>query len=196
MTFQRFELSVMQLASRGVRLTVANVSAQIGVEPQQAEAWLDDMARQGRLDVELDEDVGLIFYRVRGLSPPPAYLATAPHRNAPQPLQTQTDKNPRVAALLGLLLPGAGLIYAAPLSVAVFGGLLTLVLVNTAAAVPLLGGIASSVVLGLCALTSSLFAVMYTRRYNEHGRRTHLVAGTPRRIASAAAQSAAGWTQL
>ncbi len=193
MTFSEFELAVMQLAGRGVRLTVANVSAQLGITPTQAEAWLDDMTRAERLDVELDEELGLVFYRVRGLTPPEAYLTRLPH---PPPPSLRKGKSLRVAALVGLLLPGAGLFYAAPLSVAVFGGLLTLVLVHVAAGVPLFGPILSSVALGVCALASSLFAVLYARRYNEEGKRAHLAAGTPRRVALAAAQSASGWTRL
>ena len=67
MKFERFELAVIDLASRGVRLTVPNVAACLRLEPQKAEQWLDRMAYEGRLDVEVDESEGYVFYRVRGL---------------------------------------------------------------------------------------------------------------------------------
>ena len=47
MTFDSFELAVIDLASRGVRLTVANVASHLHVAPAKAEEWLDQMAREG-----------------------------------------------------------------------------------------------------------------------------------------------------
>jgi hypothetical protein len=209
MTFHTFEQAVIQLASRGTRLTVANVVAHLSIEPSQAEDWMDEMARQSRLDVELDEDVGLIYYRVRGLTPAPAYLAPAGYgRYAPPAATTplgsssrassapmKRQKSTKAAAVFGLLLPGAGLFYAAPFSAAVVAGLLTLVAVKMAAVIPLIGPLMSSVALGVCALVSALFGVLYARRYNQHGRRTHLAEGTPRRIYSAASDQAAQLAQ-
>jgi hypothetical protein len=187
MKFHRFELSVIELAHRGMRLTVANVVAHLGTEPAQTEQWLDDMAREGRLDVELDEEQGLIYYRVRGLTPPPAYLA--PYVPA-RVTHERAHKSTKAAALVGLLLPGVGLLYAAPFSAALIAGIATLLTVKMVAVIPLLGPVLSSVALGLCALASALFGVLYARQYNANGRRTHLAAGTPRRVYARAARHA------
>jgi hypothetical protein len=172
MSFDRFELAVIELANRGVRLTVANVAAQLHVAPKKAEKWLDDMAREGRLDLELDEVVGLVFYRVRGLTPAPTSIALRP-ASIP-PVVHRGHKSPVAAAMLGLLLPGAGLLYAAPASVAAIAGLVTLVAITMTGALPVIGGLLSSITLGLCALLSGALGVMYVKQYNRHGRRTHL----------------------
>ena len=190
MTYEQFELAVIQLSRQGVRLTLANVCAGLGLEFAKAEAWLDRMAQEGRLDVELDENEGLVFYRVRGLSPMPASMQIRP----PQPVSVSARKHKSAVAavVFGLLVPGAGLLYAAPWSAALAGGLLTLTLVKMVGALPLVGGILSSVVLGLCALTSALLGVLYTKQYNRHGRRVHLESGALQHARSAAAGS--GWT--
>jgi hypothetical protein len=188
MTYEQFELAVIQLARQGVRLTLANVCAGLHLEFARAEAWLDQMAQDGRLDVELDESEGLVFYRVRGLGPMPSSLQL----RAPQPVQRaprRGKKSALVAVAFGLLVPGAGLLYAAPWSVALAGGLLAMVLVKMVGALPLLGGLLSSVVLGLCALSSALLGVLYTKQYNRYGRRTHLEADALHHARGAAARS-------
>jgi len=186
MSFDRFELAVIELASRGVRLTVANVAANLHVAPTKAEEWLDRMAREGRLDLELDEVVGLVFYRVRGLSPPPRDLAIVPPP-PPEPIEPKKHKSTALAAALGLILPGAGLVYAAPVSAAAVCGLVTLVVVKMLAAFPLLGPLLSSIALGLCALGSAMLGLLYARQYNRHGRRTHLAPSTRRALIQQAA---------
>ena len=197
MTQQRFEQSVIELASRNVQLTVANVVAHLGVAPDQCETWLDAMARNGRLDVELDEDRGLIYYRVCGLTAPPPPAApradsTGQGRpRAPRAMASErTPKSARAAALCGLLFPGFGLLYAAPFSAALIGGLVSVVAVKMAAVIPLIGPALSAIAFGICALASALFGVLYTRRYNDAGKRVHLRAGTPRRVCETAAQRA------
>jgi len=174
MNYDRFELSVIELASRGIRLTVANVTASLHVEPSRAEEWLDRMAQEGRLDVEIDEDVGLIFYRVRGLSPPSTALV---HGWQPQGRAIEQPKGPKsaaVGAVLGLVLPGVGLLYAAPWTAAAIGTVGTIVLVKMFAALPLIGWLLSSIVLGLCAIGSGLAGMLYTHEYNRQGGRRHL----------------------
>ena len=186
MTFNRFELAVIELASRGVRLTVANVAANLRVAPAKAEEWLDQMAREGRLDLELDEVVGLVFYRVRGLTPPPRDIVVAPTPAYASPRPSK-QKSTALAAALGLMLPGAGLVYAAPVSAAAVVGLVTLVTVKMLAAFPLLGPLLSSIALGLCALASAVLGLLYARQYNRHGRRTHVAPSTRRALIQQAA---------
>lgn len=187
MTFDSFELAVIELASRGVRLTVANVASHLHVAPAKAEEWLDQMAREGRLDLELDEVVGLIFYRVRGLTPPPQDIVPRPVPSRPMPADPKGKKSTAVAAALGLLLPGAGLVYAAPVSAAAVVGLVVLVAVKMLSAFPLLGPLLSSIALGLGALASAVLGLLYARQYNRHGRRTHLAPSTRRALIQQAA---------
>lgn len=187
MTFDSFELAVIELATRGVRLTVANVAANLRVAPAKAEEWLDRMAREGRLDLELDEVVGLVFYRVRGLTSPPRDLAVPARPAAASPPRPRGNKSTALAAALGLILPGAGLVYAAPVSAAAVVGLFTLVAVKMLAAFPLLGPLLSSIALGLCALASAVLGLLYARQYNRHGRRTHLAPSTRRALIQQAA---------
>jgi len=171
MTFDRFELAIIDLAQRGVCLTIANVAAYTRVPPTRAEEWLDKMAKEGRLDVELDEDHGIIYYRVRGLQEMPKAMVPAPQHTFLQPLG---NKSVTWGATLGLLLPGVGLLYAAPWSVALVGTLLTIASVKMLGALPLLGWLLSSVALGIAALASAVLGTLYVKQYNKHGRRTHL----------------------
>lgn len=192
MTKDRFELAIIELASRGVRLTVANVAAHLRVAPNKAEQWLDQMAREGRLDLELDEVVGLVFYRVRGLTPPPSDIVVAPRPpRPPSPPQPSGNKSVAVAAALGLMLPGAGLVYAAPVSAAAVCGLVTLVAVKMLAALPIVGWLLSSTALGICALASGVLGMLYAKQYNRHGRRTHLAPDTRRSLMHQAAATIA-----
>lgn len=172
MKFERFELAVLALASRGVRLTVPNVAVQLDLEPGKTEEWLDRMAYEARLDVELDETEGFIFYRVRGLTP----VTTAMARYTPSPVLTsrRRTKSSFWGALLGLLVPGLGLLYAAPIKVVLLASVAILLAVKMLAVIPLLGPLLSSVALGVCALASAVLGALYAKQYNRSGRRAHL----------------------
>ncbi len=175
MTNEAFELAVIDLASRGVRLTVANVAAHARMPPSRVEKQLDGMAHAGRLDVELDEDRGLIFYVVRGLTPLPPHLALRPiDYGAPTVAHHRGQKSAAVGAVLGLLIPGVGLLYAAPWGAAAVVTLAIFLAVKMVGALPLIGWLLSSVALGVGALASGALGAMYVRKYNQHGRRTHL----------------------
>ncbi len=69
-----FQVAVIDVAWRGVPLTVANVVAHLRIDPELVERDLDRMARDGRVDVEVDVEVEVddtlaaVVYRVRGLS--------------------------------------------------------------------------------------------------------------------------------
>ena len=69
MDYAKFQVAVVEIAHDGVPLTVANVVARMRLEPEEAEKKLDRMAKEGRLDLEVDENEGVVVYRVRGLSP-------------------------------------------------------------------------------------------------------------------------------
>ena len=66
MKLSDFELEVIELAHEGVRLTIPNVVAETGVKPDKAEKWLDELCRNGKLDLEIDEDEA--FQRAYGTS--------------------------------------------------------------------------------------------------------------------------------
>jgi hypothetical protein len=177
MKFERFELSVIELAGQGVQLSVPNVSAYLRVAPSKTEEWLDKMAYEGRLDVELEEDQGYVYYRVRGLTPFPGGSHT-PMPSAmvvrPELLPMRGQKSATWGAIFGLLIPGFGLFYAAPITAAILGGVALAVLVNVAGAFPLLGPLFAAMTLALGALTSAILGAEYTKRYNAFGCRTHL----------------------
>ncbi len=170
MKFEEFEVSVIELASRGTRLTIANVVAALGVAPKSAEEWLDQMAHAGRLEVELDENEGVVFYKVRGLS----LQQQGQGWFGPRPMVRKREKSALVGALAGLLVPGFGLVYAAPLSAAALATLCIIVATKMAAAFPLIGPLLSSVVLGVAALCSAALGAAYVKQYNVRGRREHL----------------------
>ncbi len=71
MDYAKFQVAVIEIASDGTRLTLANVVARLGLDLGRAEQMLDRMAREGRLDLEVDETEGVIVYHVRGLEPRP-----------------------------------------------------------------------------------------------------------------------------
>ncbi len=76
-------------------------------------------------------------------------------------------KNILVAFLLGLLLPGLGLLYAAPWLVAGVASVFAIMAYKMFAWIPLIG----SVLMGLMALCSALLSVTYARGFNRHGKR-------------------------
>jgi len=80
---------------------------------------------------------------------------------------TKKSKSVLVAFILGLLLPGVGLLYAAPWLVAGLGAVFALLVYKLFAWIPLVG----SVVMGLMALTSAGLNVLYARAYNRNGQR-------------------------
>lgn len=180
MTFEEFELGIIDLASRRVRLTVANVAMHMRMAPSKVEEMMDKMAREGRLDVELDEERGVIFYVVRGLTPPPQdiVLRPAPPRTPPPSHPAvhapRGNKSVALGALFGLLAPGIGLLYAAPMKATVVVTIATIIGVKMIAAVPLIGWLLSSVALGIAALASAVLGAMYVRKFNQTGQRTHL----------------------
>jgi hypothetical protein len=63
--YDDFQDAVIELADGGTRLTKGNVALRLKIEPATASAMLDRMARDGRLELDLDERSGEIFYEVR-----------------------------------------------------------------------------------------------------------------------------------
>ncbi len=177
MKYGEFQIAVIELAAAGTTISVANVVAALRVEPAQTEEWLDQMAREERLTVELDEEAGAIYYRVPGLTVQPQQQRRwAPSfcKRDSSVARKDRSKSVAAAALLGLLLPGAGLLYAAPLSAAAIATVAVVVIVKMTAAFPLIGWLLSSVALGLCAVATAVLNAVYVKQYNREGKRVHL----------------------
>ncbi len=188
MTHEAFELAVIDIASQGIKITVANVAAKVRLAPAHVEEMLDRMASEGRLDMELDEERGLIFYVVRGLTPPPTNIVRYPGSYVPPSYAASSpvgaprrgNKSPTIGAVLGFLVPGVGLLYAAPWVAAAVFTFATFVMVKMVGALPLIGWLLKSAMLGLAALTSGVLGAIYVRKYNANGKRTHLDMGATR----------------
>lgn len=174
MDADRFETNIIGLASRGVTLSVANVARHLGLGLEETEKRLDQLASRGRLDLELNEDTGALFYVVRGLDVDCPTAALTPTPQVVAPAAPLPQKRSLWAVLWAIVLPGLGLGYAAPWTVALGAGVGLWVVVQGLAALPLVGGLLSSVALGLGTVASVVLSLRYTRRFNQVGRRAHL----------------------
>jgi hypothetical protein len=196
MKLKDFEMAIIELAHQGVRLTIPNVVASLKVKPDKAEEWLDDLARQDKLEVEIDEEEGIIYYRVRGLTVTAdqggvgselaaigdramaaASLGAALgglNREPASPLPKDKRKSLLAGILLGLFLPGLGLFYAAPWLLAVLGTVGIILVWKLLGWIPLIG----SLVIGTYALGSALLGGLYTAEFNRRGKRAKLMKKT------------------
>jgi hypothetical protein len=174
--YVEFQIAVIDLAASGVPLTVANVVVHLHVDPDRAEKMLDRMARDGRVDVEVDEVHATVVYRVRGLSTttgrsmPNAYRHawyTGHIERAPQPTP---PKSVTLAVLLAALLPGFGLAYAAPLRTVLIWSLAMLFLGKLIGANLILAPLFWTGAIIVSALLGGLYAV----RFNQEGHRAAL----------------------
>ncbi|TKD06244.1 hypothetical protein [Polyangium fumosum] len=182
MSYESFQIEVIELGSRGVPLTVANVVAHLRTPPARVQQGLDRMAREGLLDLEVDENEGFVVYRVRGLS---TSLPLARRRAArPKPIDSITpvtytrpslrmtpQKSVTLAVVLGALVPGLGLAYAAPLRVVLPASLLVIVFGKLLAPLLIFAPLFWVFAIGVSALFGGLYAV----RYNQEGHRAPLL---------------------
>jgi hypothetical protein len=204
MDYAKFQVAVIEIASEGTRLTLANVVARIGIDPSKADRMLDQMARDGRLDLEVDETEGVVVYHVRGLTPARAavhpsvldslrslggdpglarHVGTAMAFGRPfaksraMGLPRSLRRSVALGAVLGGLFPGAGLAYAAPWGVVLGATFFVWVGFKILAAATLF--LAVPFVLGAMVISAVLGGV-YTHRYNQHGRRSPIDGEAPR----------------
>jgi len=195
--YSKFQVAVVEIASEGTRLTTANVVSRLRIDPAKAERMLDQMARDGRLDLEVDETEGVVVYHVRGLTPAPraadgelrsrlealrrsvegstewAHVGTAlafgkPFRNEGRPLPPSLRRSVPAGVVWGGLFPGLGLAYAAPWTAVAIA---TAIVVVGFKVLPFLLAIPFL----LCAtVLSAVLGGIYTWRYNQTGRRSPL----------------------
>jgi hypothetical protein len=63
--YDDFREGVLELAADGTRITKGNVALRLKVAPDRASALLDRMAKDGLLELDIDERSSEIFYEVR-----------------------------------------------------------------------------------------------------------------------------------
>jgi len=181
-SYEDFQVEVIELGSRGVPLTVANVVAHMRTPPERVQRGLDKMARDGLLELEVDESEGFVVYRVRGLSTSAPLVRRREARPVritrmtpvmyTQPSATMaTPKSVTLAVVLAALVPGLGLAYAAPIRVVLAASLVVLVLGKMLGASLVFAPLFWLFAIGVSALFGGLYAV----RYNQEGHRARLL---------------------
>jgi hypothetical protein len=195
----RFEQEVLALAGEGTKLTVANVAARTKLPLRKAETMLDDLVKAGHAESDIDEDVGVIVYRVRGLSPKgrvrledavgdardramraasevivkqAASRAKATLLAAPR----AGEKSILIGAVLGLFLGPLGLLYAAPWATAIIASAVYMLAWWLPLVKWIMGAVALAVHVG-----SALASAGYVWRFNQQGKRAPLLPPDTRR---------------
>jgi hypothetical protein len=186
-----FDARILELWTKTrLPLTRANVVAVTGVPVKKAEAWLDVMVRDELLEVDSNDD-GDLLWTVRGSERPARGLQTVAEvmkmqsltkelerpadadkkrGSAPVILASAADKKSVVlSGALSFFLGPIGLIYAAPMSVALPAALAWLIA----------GAIIPSFLLvyiaGVVCPVSSIAGVLYAWGYNRAGKRVRLL---------------------
>jgi hypothetical protein len=200
--YDEFQDAVLGLADGGTRLTKGSVALRLKVEPASAGAMLDRMTRDGRLELDLDEGSGEIFYEVRrkgGVRDKPqssalaglgkaldsgalaakvgvgAALAMAEARGGKGALvPADKRRNLAVGVLVGGLFPGIGLVYTAPWPVALGASAVVIVGYKILALIPFFSSFLLIPFLAVCAVASAVLGGLYTWQYNQNGKRTPL----------------------
>jgi len=193
--YARFQVAVVELADEGTRLTTANIVARLRIDPAEAERHVARMVRERRLEIE-DDDDGVPVYRVRGLSPRggrgdaslsslkdaavSAVLAERvsavfrrgrPLQTGGAPLPMSMRRSVPRGVLLGCVLPGLGLAYAAPWPIVAVGTLVVVVGFKVLAWISLLFAVPFLIA---AAVLSGILGGLYTWQYNQMGRRAPL----------------------
>ena len=180
----------MELASEGTPLTVANIVVGLRIGASEAARHLERMQREGLLDEELDEAEDVVVYRVRGLTPKRSGdslgdalrnaavgtmlkrrlgttlgLGDSPSKAAAQPRKVATG------VLLGAVVPGLGLAYAAPWKVVAVATLIVVVGFKVLACFSLMFAVPFLVA---AAALSAILGGLYTWQFNQTGKRVSL----------------------
>jgi hypothetical protein len=189
--YPQFQVAAVELASEGTPLTVANVVVGLRIGASEAERHLERMQREGHLDEELDEAEGVVVYRVRGLTKKRGGgdSFTGALRNAAvgtmlkQRLGTSLGvgdssssglAQPRKVAtgvLLGAVVPGLGLAYAAPWKVVAIATIVVVVGFKVLAFFSLMFAVPFLVA---AAALSAILGGLYTWQFNQTGKRVAL----------------------
>ena len=190
--------AVLELAESGARLTKERVAEALDIEPARAGELLDEMARAGSLELDVDESSGEIFYtvsrRARAASPENEGSGLAALRDLEGTIErgglsakvgkalllggdaAPVAKRRKVSlgVLLGGLFPGFGLAYSAPWPVVIAASAVVIVGWKLISIIPLLSAFLLVPFLVVCALASAALGGMYAWSFNQAGKRAPL----------------------
>jgi hypothetical protein len=198
--YDDFQDAVVELADGGTRLTKGNVALRLKIDPASAGTLLDRMTRDGRLELDIDERSGEIFYELRrkaggrpaektalaeigkaidgGLSAAKLSVGTAlvmgKVTSGGMALPPEKRRKIGVGILLGGLLPGFGLAYTAPWPVALASSVVVVLGIKLIGLIPLLSSFLLIPFVAVCAIASGILGGLYTWQYNQKGKRTAL----------------------
>jgi hypothetical protein len=186
-----FDARILELwTTTRLPLTRANIVAVTGVSAKQADAWLDVMVKDELLDVD-SNDNGDLLWAVRGSERPARGLQTAAEVLKMQSLRKEierpADENQRTAMTVAsagpktksvlvstglcFFLGPLGLLYAAPLSVALPAALVWLIVLGVVPTFILV------YVAGILYPITAVAGALYAWGYNRAGRRVPLLGG-------------------
>lgn len=198
MDYAAFQDAVIDLADDGTRLTKAAVAGRLSLDPARAGEMLDRMTRDGRLELDIDERSGEIFYTQSTRQKAPdrkagsglsalrdlesaidkgglaAKVGTAMVLGGEGKLPADRRRKLGLAVVLGGLFPGLGLAYAAPWPIVVAASVVVVVGTKVLSLIPLLSSFLVVPFLVVCALGSAILGGMYAWSYNQEGRRAPL----------------------
>jgi hypothetical protein len=202
--YDDFQDTVQDLADSGTRLTKGNVALRLKIDPASAGKMLDRMTRDGRLELDIDERSGEIFYEMRRRDAAAAPRASS-SKSALAGLGKALDSSGALTAaklgtalvmakagaggvtvapekrrqialgvILGGLLPGFGLAYTAPWPVVVASSVVVALGIKVIGLIPLFSSFLLIPFVAVCAVASAVLGGLYTWQYNQTGKRTAL----------------------
>jgi hypothetical protein len=191
--YAAFQEAVIELADDGVRITKARVAERLSIEPARAGELLDRMARDNVLELDIDERTSEIFYTLSSRRPPVkasgsalAKLDEAVGAIEKAGLAAKVggallggDKGPKrrkiaTGVVLGTLLPGIGLAYAAPWPIVVGASIVVIAGAKIIALIPILSSFLLVPFLVVCAIASGALGGAYSWSFNQAGKRAPL----------------------
>jgi hypothetical protein len=196
--YDDFQEAVLAIAGDGARITKGTVALRLEIPPATASVMLDRMVKDGRLELDIDERSGEIFYQVakpreaagksalaeiakaRGGGSLASRLAVSSVLAAATAsaeggaLPPERRRKIMVGVIVGGLLPGFGLAYAAPWPIVVAASVIFFAGFKLVSLIPLLSAFLLIPFVAVCAVASAILGGLYTWQYNQHGKRTPL----------------------
>lgn len=186
---EEFRRTVKKMQDEGVPLSMANLMVRTELPRATIESWLDEMQRDikdvlppppkpaVRADGDGDGEAsdGGIVDRAKALKREllseavKSQLGVGNARASGKP-----RRDVKLGGILGLVLPPAGLLYAAPMKIAITGTVAYLALSVVAWKLLFLGGF---YLISLMHVAGAVLGVGYAWRFNRKGKRTNLLPG-------------------
>ena len=190
MDYPQFQVAAVDLAHDGTPLTVANIVVGLRIGAAEAERHLARMAKEGHLDSEFDDAEGVLVYRVRGLTKKGSgeslsgairnaaigtmlqqKLGTSLGLGAPNDKVFPGKRKIATGVVLGAVVPGLGLAYAAPWKVVAAATIVVIVGFKLLAFFSLMFAVPFLVA---AAAISAILGGLYTWQFNQTGQRVAL----------------------